>query len=308
METQKDRDSRTAGRRGASLRAAAAFLLLALVSGPARGMEAPADGKDRPAPESAENQIRNRVSEKTARLRAVLKEIRDGRQRFEADSKAGLRKIEDVRARRTELEFRLAAEKRSASGLEAKCGELERKAAEILKSLDHKESLLARCRAETCDRAEKIRAGIREGVPFEIGDRSAPLAALLDDGPADALDAARIVVRSLEYEISLGCTSSAFQGRIEIGAERPRTRFMRIGLLYMAFVTENGEEAGVLAQVRNGADGGREWAWKADFDYIERFSLKSAIEMAEKRKPPSIVRLPVDLSGVALAGRTGGGR
>ncbi len=295
--------------RGAARVLAVGALALLAAARPALASEAPPAAGDRPGETDKDGaQARALVAGKTALLRSMLKDLREGRLRFESDLKARQRKLEDVKARKGELELKLAAEKRSAAETEEKCRRLQDKAEELRKSLEEKQAVLAECDGAIRDRAAGLVVRIREGVPFETEERVRPLAEHLKAGAAETIDAARLVARSLEYEISIGSSTSAFQGRIEIESDRPRTRYVKIGLVYMAFVTENGKEAGVLRRVSGGLGGGREWAWNADLDYLSRLRLRSAVEMAEKRKPPAIINLPVDLSSVVRAAEAGGRR
>ncbi len=288
---------------GAARQAFAALLLFAfLLSGTTHAEEAP------PSPGAAEEKPPGvlKAADKTARLLSLVRELREGRLRYQSDLQGRQRKLSEIKARKGELELRLAALRRTAEENREKEKRLEENAAGLKKSLDLRNAGIAACVSEMKSAADRIRRFVLNGFPFEVEERAKPIAEFGDGAAAaDPLASANSLQRAFDYEISLGATSSAFQGRISIDSERPKTRYMRIGLAYMAFVTETGDEAGILEYAQGGLKGGPGFVWRSGFDYLTRLKLRNAVEMAEKRRPPAILTLPVNL-GIVRTPATAG--
>ena len=105
--------------------------------------------------------------------------------------------------------------------------------------------------------------------------------------------------RILEYEISLGSTAEAYRARVSLGPERdPKARCMRLGLLTLGFVTENGDGSGILVR-----DGDGTFDWKTGLGFSERWGLKRGLEILERRRPPVFIRFPVHLGRIERAGK-----
>jgi len=238
-------------------------------------------------------------AQKISELRRILQEIRESRRSLLDTRRRRRDELAEIEARRAELELARAALVRERQAVRKKAAAASATRSELKTSVQKKEESLANVTRVLRRNAQALFTFVRQGVPFDLEERSRSIATFLDSStPHNPVATARTLKGLYDYEISLGTTSSAFQGRIELGDERPRTRYMRAGLVYMLFVTEDGSEAGVLQHRHDPLAGRSEFVWKTGLGYFARWRVRHAVEIAEKKRPPVILELPVPLGQV----------
>ncbi|MHC5082002.1 MAG: DUF3450 family protein, partial [Planctomycetota bacterium] len=230
-----------------------------------------------------------------ARLRETLAELRrtrEERYRVEALHRTEMRSLQDraaeLKARKESLQARMAS-------LREEIEKTKRAVADHQKETVRIQAVLAKARTAIDAAAKQLRDWITRSIPFRLSERLATLEAFLekrDEGPPQ--DRVRRLHKILEYEIVLGSTSEAYRSRITLGENRiPRARCMRLGTVTIAFITEDGKTAGILAENRDGNP-----TWKTDLGFWERWALKRGLEILERRRPPVFIRFPMNFDAL----------
>jgi hypothetical protein len=226
-----------------------------------KGEEGAAPGED----------ARTALAARLTRTVTELRRTREGRYRREKRHASEVRTLKD---RVAELEARKGSLKAQTAALKKKSGEEEGKIASLRKEAEVIRSRLKR--AGDALRAAAIRLRDVEPLP----------------------DRLRSVNTVLEYEIALGSTSEAYRSRVSLGENRiPRARCFRLGMVALAFITEDGDATGILVEKEKG-----EFGWKTDLGFWDRWGVKRALEILEKRRPPVFTRFPMDLGRVKKSG------
>jgi hypothetical protein len=271
-------------------------LLLALVLGCiaraplSRGGEK-SDGSPTPG-EDGRSVLASRLIKTVAELRRV----REERYRLEKRHASEARSLKD---RLAELEARKRSLKGRTTALEKRSGEEEEKAAVLHREAETIRSRLKKAGDALKNAAVSLRNVIRDSIPFRRKERLASIDAVLGRLATESLpDRLRSLNAVLEYEIVLGSTSEAYRSRVGLGENRmPRARCLRLGMVGLAFITEDGKTTGILVGGEKGKFG-----WKTDLGFRDRWGIKRALEILEKRRPPVFIRFPVDFGRMERSG------
>lgn len=267
------------------------FLGGVLLCGTASG----ADTAHPPSGDAANDEERFRLAAELERTLGQLRTVREERYREQARHDAEERSL---RERASELEARTSAQEARVEELGARAEEeIAQGAAVEAETTAVRASLEGAARALE-EGALNVRAWILDSLPFRKEARLAALTPILERADDDPLrDRVRRFQGVLEYEMVLGSTSEAYRDRVTLAADRvPRARCMRLGMVLLAFLSEEGDETGVLARP---ADGQR--VWVTDLGFLERWGLKRGLEILERRRPPVFVRFPVDFGRIRRA-------
>ena len=275
------------------------FAALAL----AGAVQAGARAQESPAPPAEAEQALG-----LERALAELRSVRDDRHRLETGHEAEMRSLEirlqELEAGNSALKSRLeileSANRGASAALSAAGMEISRREA------------AAREAAAALDLgAARLKDTVSASLPFRKSERlkafdeaiaaQAPRAPAEDAAPrSDALPSRmRRLQAVLDSEIALGSSSEAFLDRVELGpADKPRARCLRVGMVVMAFLTEDGGRSGLL--VRDPGSGS--FRWMTELSFRQRWGLKRGLEILERRRPPVFLDFPADLGLIGPAG------
>ncbi|MCU0724114.1 MAG: DUF3450 domain-containing protein [Planctomycetes bacterium] len=258
-------------------------------------------GEEPPAPSAEDDAVQLEKS------LAELRQTREERYRLEAAHRLEMRT----------LELRLAELEAGAKTLEPRTEALGRESAEAAKALEAARAELGLREAASreaggaLDRAAaRLRGIVGDSIPFRVPERlravdealASPSAAPAAPGAPAPEDPVAARVRRfhlvLDAEIALGSSTEAYLDRVELGPDqRPRARCLRLGMIELAFLTEDGTRSGLLVWDSSAS----KYAWKTDLSFRERWGLKRGLEILERRRPPVFLDFPMDLGRVSAA-------
>jgi len=243
-------------------------------------------------PDSSDSRERDKtlLASRLQRTLAELRRAREERYRLEARHRA---EEKSLQARIGELQARGKAE-------QVRLDHTKKRIEETKRELEAKQSETARARSvlesavkAIAKGAARLRFAILESIPFRKEERLDPLDAVLErPGNEPARDLARRFQQILEHELLLGSTSEAYRARVDLGENhRPLARCLRLGLVTLAFITEDGRTTGLFTLDRDGTG-----TWRTDLGFLERWGLKRGMEILERRRPPVFIRFPLDFA------------
>jgi chaperonin cofactor prefoldin len=266
----------------------AAFFTVAVPS--VQGVEKSGEGTS--GAEDARTALASRLTQTVAELRRVREERYRLEKRHASDTRSLKHRVAELEARKQSLKAKTEALKKKAEDVKGQIASLNRETETIRSRLKKAGDALR-------DAAGRLRDAIRDSIPFRREERIASIDAVLGRLDSEPLpDRVRSVNAVLDYEIALGSTAEAYRARVDLGENRiPRARCVRLGMVSLAFITEDGETIGVLT---GQADG--KLAWKTDLGFWDRWAIKRALEILEKRRPPVFTPFPMDLGRVKKAG------
>ncbi|GEM_PF-2600584 len=263
-----------------------AGLLAALfVPATAFGGEAGEEGEKEDGPVATaalETRLATRLRETVSRIRRT----REDRYRLEARHEAERRSLEERIAELEAQEHALDVRARKLRGeVRARTSET----AAVRQETEETRTLLEKVHGVLRDECKDLLTFIAASLPFRKKERIEAVRSFRQDRDSTLPEKFRTLQAILEYETALGATSEAFRGRVTLGKERrPRARILRLGHATMAFITEDGKTSGILAGMRN-----RMPVWKTDLSFRERWDVKKAMEILERRRPPVFIRYPI---------------
>jgi hypothetical protein len=243
----------------------------------------------------AENPTGDTKTELSSKLNLAVAELRRTRQeryRIQRRHDSVVRSLKD---RLAELEARKSALTARAAAVDTEVAEAVKEVEGLKAESESIRSRLERAGSALSEWTKRLREVIESSIPFRLEPRLEALDTVHGKADEEALrDRLRNFVSVLDYEIALGSTSEAYRSRIIIDEDRmPRARCIRLGMVTLAFVTEDGRTTGILVAT----DGGG-YRWKTDLAFWERWGVKRAMEILEKRRPPLFIRYPMDLGRI----------
>jgi hypothetical protein len=229
--------------------------------------------QETPAPGSPE-------AKRSDELQALLRKLRETRQAYYARRSARDGELDAARQPVRRLETEIAE-------LKARGEETDRSLADLkaeLATLAAEEKAAAAARAALVPELESVVAAaakaVEGGIDYRKADRLARLGA-----KAESSAAVRVgrLWGFVQEELRIARSGEAYTAEIPLEGGRVKpARVFRVGHLLLGYVTEDGLEAG-----RWTSSGWR----KAPGPDVER-ALRGAVEMLDRRRPPSLLRLP----------------
>lgn len=134
---------------------------------------------------------------------------------------------------------------------------------------------------------ERLEAFVNADLPFLPGERRKRLAFLqeaLNDYHLGLDEKTRQVLEALQAEAGYGSTSERSQGTIEINGVATQVELLRLGRVGLYYQTLDGQRIGWFDREAG--------AWQP-LPQKYRRELKWAMEMAEKKRTPELISLPV---------------
>jgi ribosome-binding protein aMBF1 (putative translation factor) len=133
----------------------------------------------------------------------------------------------------------------------------------------------------------RLKGWVEKDLPFlpqERADRLAFLEETLAQTDISGAEKLRHLLEVLLVECEYGDTVEVYEESIEVDGESVFARVFRLGRLSIFWQTPDGERVGEYDRVTNG------WV-----ELPEKYarSISAAVEMAEKRRPIELLRLPV---------------
>ena len=189
---------------------------------------------------------------------ARYQRLKERRERLEKKTAALAGEIEIQRTQVAELERRLVESDRVREGLSASL-----------------ETTVAR-----------LEAWLSEDLAFLPEEREIRLDAIKEVMVGDASPAEKLrrVMEALQIEVDYGGTVEVYQDRIEIKGETLLVDILRLGRLSLFYQTPDGREVGLYDRVTR--------AWQP-LPHKYRREIVKAMEMASRRRPIELVRLPI---------------
>ncbi len=186
--------------------------------------------------------------------------------------------------RLSQLQESVAEQKTTNQSLETRIQEAGKMAAAILPFLETVYPRLVRL--------------VEDGMPFLAVERTVPLDHLketLDDAQTSTSEKFRKTMETLFIEASYGNTTEVYQEQIELEGNQRQFFVLRVGRIALFCLSPDQELAGYYNVAES--------EWRLLPGHWQR-ELQAAIDMAEKRRPTDLVRLPLG----RLAGQQEGGK
>ncbi len=243
-----------------------AVLCLALLPalGSARGEEVPAE------------RVRGTVTQAVD----IRRETQEKKDRWEAEKAKLLARYEAAKSRVAELQGREAVWEKRVGLMEGRVKEFERRIAES----DRLEASLQGVLEILLDRLEK---SVDRDLPFLPEERRRRIRFLeetLARPEVSGAEKLRHLLEALQVECEYGDTVEVYDQRIEVDGKRISADIFRLGRISLFWRTPDGRRAGQYDRVS-----GRWVELPAKY----RRGITLAMEMAAKRRPIELVRLPV---------------
>jgi len=213
----------------------------------------------------------------TLEIRQDTQNKQDGWEREKAELEARYRSarahLEALRRQQTALADKDRAADREIGGLRRRLAESERLEAGV-------EDLLGRMMAD-------LEAWVRQDLPFLPEEREARLASLRETlahpglAPAEKL---RRLFEALQVECEYGNTVEVYQQGIEVEGEPVFAEVLRLGTLSLFWQTPDGKRVGEFDRAKG------QWL---ELPSGHRYGIRTAVEIARKRRPVELVTLPL---------------
>ncbi len=215
-----------------------------------------------------------------------------------------LRELREVRESyyeyREEAARRLDAARSTVSVLERKVEDLleeERKLDSHIHSMRKEISALEKERRLLVSRRERVRKEIGKfvetmkgmilcGIPYNQGERVGLLDAVGDRG-VPLSDAVRMIWSFFREELHFARSSETYTDVVDLpDGRRKHARILRVGKVFLGFVTEDGEDVGIWIKGRG---------WVTDLLPGEKEGIRRGVEVLDRKRAPEWVLLPVPL-------------
>jgi len=138
---------------------------------------------------------------------------------------------------------------------------------------------------------ETLEAAIKSGIPFLLDERHtriASLKALMIKPDAGIPEKYRRVLEAYEIEREFGYTLETYQTEIQLDHSMKLVTILRVGRIGLYYQTQNGNTLGFWNTTS------QQWQ-SLSSDY--RKTIQQGILMASEQATPSLLRLPVSISG-----------
>lgn len=211
-------------------------------------------------------------------------EIRQETQRQEdrwAAEKAGLEaRYRSTKSRNDALEKQTALWQQKVDVLQGQVDELKRR----IEESDRLEANLHKVLEEVLNRLE---AWVQQDLPFLPEERAHRLGLLeesLAQTDSSGAEKLRTLFEALLVECEYGDTVEVYEQRIQVDGEAVFANIFRLGRLSIFWRTPDGERVGEYDRVSN------RWV-----ELPKKYArgISAAVDMAEKRRPVELLRLPV---------------
>lgn len=141
--------------------------------------------------------------------------------------------------------------------------------------------------------ASKLYRLIETDIPINRERRMKDILDLIHEmkEEGELIEDLRRVFYYYEREVKLGFSSDVHKDHvITEGGKLKGARVMRLGAVYGTYVTEDGDEAGILSFPVNAQDGHK---WDEEVHFFLRRRLSKAMDMMEGKSVPHLVNLPL---------------
>ncbi len=136
--------------------------------------------------------------------------------------------------------------------------------------------------------ASKIEEDIRNGIPFRVDERISEVEKIKEmarDPSVKPSEKLKHFLDLLSRELSLSYTAEVFMDSLNVGGKRYFGKFLRLGMLGLYFKTSSGDVVCWYDPER------KTWINLPSSPYGREIGI--AMEIVEKMRAPSLVRLPV---------------
>ncbi len=254
--------------------------------------------------QDAVEDLADKLQELTAQLRRQREEHSRARQLAQNEKALLLEEIDSLKSQEEELKGKRDVLEDDSAGLRAK---LEKLTAEFERLDGQKGEIEAIATGKTAELLDHIKAGL----PLGSGARAEAASRLLEgcETPAESckllwqlwvqefrrageIEITSPVVREPSAERPEGVTEQppevAYTVRLEGGA-RLQGRVLRVGSVGAVFLSDDGKTAAILLKAAGG------YGWREVATREELSEIRHAFEIAEGRRAPQIVRVPLQL-------------
>jgi Protein of unknown function (DUF3450) len=204
------------------------------------------------------------------------------------------RKTDQWAAEKAQLEARYRSSKVKIESLDeqtALWGEkvevLQERVGELHRRIQESERLEANLHVIVEGLMSRLEAWVREDLPFLPEEREERLRSLketLAQTESSAAEKLRRLLEALLVECEYGDTVEVYEQRIEVDGEPVFANIFRLGRLSLFWQTPDGARVGEYDRVKD------RWA---ELPRENAQNISAAMEMAEKRRPIELVRLPL---------------
>jgi hypothetical protein len=215
-----------------------------------------------------ENQRTRLAQESQEKIDSIV----DSTRKKEDEYKRLLKEIEGLKIFNTLLERQIEGQ--------------NRKMVQIVESIEQVEVISRQIVPAMTRMIESLKVFVELDVPFLLDERTervANLELLLADHDVNDAEKFRKVTEAYQIENDYGRTIEAYSGALEIGGERRRVSFLRIGRVAFMYQTQDSKLSGIWDQEA------RRWE-EAD---AYKNEIRAGLKIANKQVAPDLLLLPV---------------